>query len=80
MGAVKTFYEKILPDMALNFVILTAKNFLERQTVRSAVRGEVRKILTGSREKPYEMVPTVEYYADKIMEALNDKGIYPRSI
>ena len=72
MGAVKTFYEKILPDMALNFVILTAKNLLERQTVRSAVRGEVRKILTGSREKPYETVPTVEYYADKIMEALNE--------
>jgi len=80
MGAVKTFYDKILPDMALNFVILTAKNLLERQTVRSAVRGEVRKVLTGNREKPYEMVPTVEYCADRIMEALNDKSISPGSI
>ena len=80
MDLLKMFYKKILPDMTLNFVILTAKNLLERQTVRSAVRGEVRKILTGNREKPYEMVPTVEYYAGKIMEALNDKGIYPRSI
>ncbi len=80
MGALETFYKKILPDMALNFVILTAKDLLERQTVRSAVRGEARKILTGGREKPYETVPTVEYYADKIMEALNDKDIYPRSI
>jgi len=25
MGVVKTFYEKILPDMAIDFVILTAK-------------------------------------------------------
>jgi len=80
MGAFKTFYEKILPDMAFNFVILTAKNLLERQTVRSAARGEVRKILTGSSEKPYQIVPAVEHYADKIMEALNDKGLSPRSI
>ncbi len=81
MGAVKTFYEKILPDLALNFAIHTAKNLLERQTVRSAVRGEVRKILTGNREKqPYEMVPRVEHYADKIMEALYNKGMSPRSI
>lgn len=80
MVLLKMFYKKILPDIALRFVVLTAKNLLERQTVRSAVRGEVRKILTGSREKPYETVPMVEYYADKIMEALNDRGISPRNI
>lgn len=81
MDLLKMFYKKILPDIALGFVVLTAKNLLERQTVRSAISGQARKILTGNREKqPYETVPRVEYYADKIMEALNDRGISPRSI
>jgi len=80
MTAIKTICTKILPDLALGFVVLTTKNLLQRQTVRSAVRGEARKILTGSTEKPYQTLPAVDQHADKIMETLNDKGIQPRNI
>ena len=80
MGGLEKFYKKTLPLLAGTFVSSTVKNLLARETVRSAIRGEVRKIVTGSREKPYQEVQTVEDYADKIMEILNDKGIFPRSI
>jgi hypothetical protein len=49
--------------------------------VQSAIRGQARKVLTGNREKqPYETVPMIEHYADRIMETLNGKGTYPKSI
>ena len=73
MGELKKFYREILPDMALSFVVLTIKNLLEKETVRSALRGQVRKHLTGSREKPYQSVPEVEHDADRIMDILHQK-------
>ena len=81
MGATKKFYKKTLPDLALNFFIVTIANLLRKPTVQSAIRGQARKILTGNREKqPYETVPMIEHYADRIMETLNGKGTYPKSI
>ncbi|NVL90187.1 MAG: hypothetical protein HWN69_04210 [Desulfobacterales bacterium] len=80
MGGFKKFYKKTLPDMAITFVSTTVKNLLARDTVRSAIRGEVRKIITGNREKFYQEVLTVDDYADKIMKILNDRGISPRCI
>ncbi len=80
MGELKKFYKKTLPDIALYFVTQTVKNLLEKDTVRSALRGQIRKLLTGSREKPHQIVPTAEYYADRIIEVLGDKGIFPESI
>jgi hypothetical protein len=80
VSALKTFYKKILPDMALFFVMCTAANILRRQTVRSAAGSEVRKILTGSREPSHEKVPAVEYFADTIMKTLNERGIVPKLI
>lgn len=52
MGGFEKFYKKTLPLIALTFVSTAAKNLLARETVRSAIRGGVRKILTGSAEKP----------------------------
>jgi hypothetical protein len=81
MGELRKFYNKTLPDIALNFFLVTIRNLLQRQTVRSAIRGQARKIITGSREKqPYTPLPTVERYADRIVETLNGKGIFPTSI
>ena len=81
MSELKKIYKKILPDMALYFFIITTKNLLQKQTVRSAIKGQVRKIFTGNREKqPYEIVPTVEHYADMIMQTLNGKAAFPSSI
>ena len=81
MGSAKTLYKKILPDFVLKFFIITTINLLQKPTVRSAIRGQARKILTGKREKqPYETIPTVEHYADMIMQTLNGKATFPTSI
>jgi len=81
MGSLSTFHKKILPDMALNFLVNIVKNLLNRDTVRSALGGQIRKIFTGSREKPYQPVPEVEGYADEIMEIfLKDRKKFPNSI
>lgn len=80
MSALKTFYKKILPDMALFFVACSATNILRRQTVRSTAGVNVRKFLTGSRETPAEKIPAVEYFADTIMKTINEKGISPKLI
>lgn len=80
MSTFKKLYGKTLPDMALYFVMHTARNLLEKDTVRSALRGQVRKLLTGSREKPYPPVPEVEDYADRIMAILHQKKVYPDSV
>lgn len=81
MGAAKKFYKKILPDLALNFLLVTITNLVQKLTVLSAIRGQVRKILTGNREKlPYAVVPTAEHHADMVMETLNGNGTFPKSI
>ena len=48
--------------------------------MRSAVGDEVRKILTGSREQPYEKVPAVENFAESIMKTITEQGISPKLI
>jgi len=80
MGNIMKPFQKALPETALTFLIVTAKNILAKEGVRSAIRGQVRKITTGSREKPYQDVQTVEGYADAIMEILDKKRISPGSI
>ena len=80
MSALKTFYRKILPDMAIFFVMCTATNILRKQTVRSTAGSEIRKIFTGSREPPYEKVSAVECFADTIKRTVDEKGILPKLI
>ena len=80
MGNIMKPIQKALPETALTFLIVTAKNILAKEGVRSAIRGQVRKITTGSREKPYQDVQTVERYADAIMDILDKKRISPGSI
>lgn len=81
MGSFKRFYKEALPDMALHFLINATKNLLDRNTVRSALAGQIRKVLTGSREKPYQSVPEVEGCADRAMEIfLKDRKKFPNSI
>ena len=80
MSALKKFYKKVLPDMALFFAMCTATNILSRKTVRSTLGSEVRKIFTGSRELPYERVPAVEHFADTIKKITNEKSILPKLI
>ncbi len=53
---------------------------MRRQTVRSTLRALVRKVFTGSREKPYRPVAVVEAYADGIMSILRREGIVCETI
>lgn len=66
--------------MGVTFLFNTTKNLLTKPTVLSTLRAQVRWVFTGSREKPYRSVSSVECYSDRIMELLDCKGIAPRSI
>lgn len=77
MGTVEKLSEAPLLGIAAYFVMHTAKNLLERETVQSTVRGQIRKVLTGSREKPFQRIPEVERDADRVMESLYRQRVYP---
>ena len=66
--------------MAIAFVAATAKNLIAKETVKSAIRGRVRKFLTGKSERPYQPVPVVEEYTDKILRVVSEKNIHPQTI
>jgi ABC-type polysaccharide/polyol phosphate transport system ATPase subunit len=80
MGDLKKFYKKKLPEMAKKFVDVTGKKLLEKETVQSTVRALVRKVVTGSREKPFQNVPEVGYCADCILDIINLKDLSPDNI
>ena len=81
MGSINSFHKKVLPEMALNFLVHASKNLLSRYTLRAAIRAQARRIFTGSREKPYKPVPVVEDWADRIMEIfLRNRSSFPNSI
>ena len=80
MGDLKDFTEKTLPGMAVAFITAATMNLLAKDTIRSAIRGRVRRLLTGSSEKPYQDIATVERYADQIVDILYEKNIFPEII
>jgi deoxyadenosine/deoxycytidine kinase len=80
MGDLEDLTKETLPKMAVTFFTVAATKLLAKDSIKSAVRGRARKIITGSSEKPYHDVETVEGYADKIMDILGNKGISPASI
>ncbi|MBF0496559.1 MAG: hypothetical protein HQK58_08305 [Deltaproteobacteria bacterium] len=77
---IKKIYKKGLPEAAISFAVTTMDSLLARETVRSSLRAQFRRFLTGSREKPYREIPLVELWADKVMEILNGKGISAKAI
>jgi len=80
MGALEDLIKETLPKMAVAFFTVAATNLLSKNSIKSAVRGRARKLITGSSEKPYQDVEVVEEYVDKIMDILGNKGISPESI
>ena len=80
MGNLQNFTKKTLPTMAVAFVAATVKDLMGKDTVKSAIRGRVRKFFTGTSERPYRPVPVVEEYSDKIMRVLGEKNIHPQTI
>ncbi len=80
MGDMKDLTKEILPKMGIAFITAAAINLLSRETIKSAIRGRVRKLLTGSAEKPYREVQPVEEYADKIMSVLEQNRLFPQCV
>ena len=80
MGGLKKIYKETLPEMGVTFVFKTLSSLLARPTILSTLRAQVRRVFTGSKEKPYREIPRVEYYSDRIMELLDSRGVAPRSI
>lgn len=80
MGDLKDFTEKTLPGMAVAFIAAATMDLLAKDTIRSAIRGRVRRLLTGSSEKPYHDVAIVEGYADQTVDILYENNIFPEII
>ena len=67
-------------ETAVAFITAAATKLLAKDTIKSAIRGRVRKLFTGNAEKPYQDIPTVERYTDNILYILSNKSISPKSI
>ena len=80
MGDLKDLTGKTLPGMGVAFITATTMNLLAKDTIRSAIRGGVRRLLTGSAERPYHDVAIVEGYADQIVDILYENNIFPEII
>lgn len=80
MGYLEDLTKETLPKMAVAFFTVAAAKLLAKDSIKSAVRGRARKLITGSSEKPHQDVEAVEGYVDKIMVILDNQGISPESI
>ena len=80
MGELKKFTKKTLPELAFGFFSTAATNLMAKESIKSAIRGRIRKLITGNAEKPYKDVQAVEVYTDRIMDILNQKKILPQNI
>jgi len=80
MGDLEDLAKETLPKMAVAFFTVAATNLLSKDSIKSAIRGRARKLITGRSEKPYKDVEAVERYVDKTMDVLDSKGISPASI
>jgi hypothetical protein len=69
--------KKMLLAGLLRFGSTIASRLLSRPTVQSTVRGLVRKLVTGTRERPHCEIPSVERTSDRIVEIL--QGQIPTS-
>ncbi len=80
MGELKKITKETLPELGVVFFATAARNLLAKESIKSAIRGRVRKLVTGSAEKPYRDIQTVEAYSDRIMDILDQKRILPQRI
>ena len=60
MGILKGLTQKNLPKIAITFITAATTNLMAKESIQSAIRGRIRKLVTDSSEKPYKDVQTVE--------------------
>ena len=80
MGELKDLKKDNLPKLAMSFITEASKNIIAKETIQSTIRGRIRKLITGSTEKPYKVLRTVEMYTDNIVEILDENNIFPQNI
>ncbi|MBF0453147.1 MAG: hypothetical protein HQK75_20775 [Candidatus Magnetomorum sp.] len=80
MSALKKLTKESLPQLAIAFIVTASTNLLAKNSIKSAIRGRIRKLVTGSAEKPYKDIQIVEGYTDKVMDIFNEKKIFPQNI
>ena len=80
MSDFKKSLKKSLPIMFVSFIGVTTYNMLSKKTVQSFFRGQLRKFKTGSREKEYQIIESVERNADQVIECFEKNGINPSKI
>lgn len=65
--------KEMLKAGLLRFGATTALTLLSKTTIRSAIRGQIRKLITGNREKPSREIPSVERTSDRIVKIMRGK-------
>ncbi|MBF0452233.1 MAG: hypothetical protein HQK75_16140 [Candidatus Magnetomorum sp.] len=73
-------FKKALPKSLAAFTGTTTQSLLEKETVQSFFRGQFRRLTTGTREKPYEIIPAVEQQVDQLIEIFDRMAIFPQKI
>lgn len=68
-------YDRKVRKAFFSFITTAAIRLLSRSTVQSTIRGQVRKIFTGSREKPFREIPDTEHTALEILKLLDNRTL-----
>jgi len=80
MSSIQKSIIKSMPKAIAQFSTTVGIGLLSKETIQSFFRGQIRRLLTGSREKPYQIVPEIERISDKIVEIFDQLGIFPSKI
>jgi len=80
MSSIQKSIIRSMPKAMTQFSTTLGIGLLSKETVQSFFRGQIRRVFTGSREKPYKIVPEIERISDRIIEIFDDLGIFPTKI
>ncbi len=70
----------MLMEALARFGSETASRILARPTVQSTIRGQLRRLFTGSAERPWQEIPEVERTAQRIADSLQGRISRPACI
>jgi len=80
MSSIQKSIIKSMPRAMAQFSTTLGIGLLSKETIQSFFRGQIRRLLTGSREKPYQPVPEIELVSDRIIAVFDQLGIFPSKI
>jgi hypothetical protein len=80
MSSIQKSIIKSMPKVITEFSTTLGLGLLSKATIQSFFRGQIRRLLTGSREKPYRIIPEIEIVSDRIIELFDQLGNFPSKI